>query len=68
MTRVDAIELGSRRELSVNRWTASYERPGFLRGFRAERWVEKPRGYSVSRNPLSLLVAGAGFEPATFGL
>jgi hypothetical protein len=26
------------------------------------------KGLSLSPNPLTLLVAGAGFEPATFGL
>jgi len=26
------------------------------------------RGYSIRRNPLIFLIAGAGFEPATFGL
>ena len=28
----------------------------------------KIKGYGVNRNPLLFLVAGAGFEPATFGL
>jgi len=39
---------------------------------REEIWADlrakNPRGYGVSRNPLFFLVAGAGFEPATFGL
>jgi len=35
-------------------------------GFRAQR--EATSGYSVNRNPLFFVVAGAGFEPATFGL
>ena len=39
--------------------TESYER---------NRWSKKPTGYGLNRNPLFFLVAGAGFEPATFGL
>src|SRR6267143_302523 len=35
---------------------------------KGDRWVENPRGYGVNRSPLNYLVAGAGFEPATFGL
>jgi len=31
-------------------------------------WAKNPKGYGIRRNPLFLLVAGAGFEPATFGL
>jgi hypothetical protein len=30
--------------------------------------IREKRGYSKCRNPLILRVAGAGFEPATFGL
>ena len=30
--------------------------------------VQRKRGYSMCHNPLICLVAGAGFEPATFGL
>jgi hypothetical protein len=29
---------------------------------------KRTRGYSLRRNPLIFRVAGAGFEPATFGL
>jgi hypothetical protein len=30
--------------------------------------TKNPTGYGVCRNPLFYVVAGAGFEPATFGL
>jgi hypothetical protein len=47
---------------------AAGTRPGQVT---TDRWVENPttkKGYGVRRNPLFSLVAGAGFEPATFGL
>ena len=37
-------------------------------GIWADLWAENPRGYGADRNPLFFMVAGAGFEPATFGL
>jgi hypothetical protein len=47
--------------------------PGSLSGLSAtirkpSRNQQQKRGYSVCCNPVIYLVAGAGFEPATFGL
>src|SRR2546422_10752399 len=52
--------------LGIPKWYAiqGCQSNGFARGSGADLWAKNPKGgYGISRNPLFLLVVGAGFEP-----